>query len=148
QERIAFMLADAQISVLLTQERLRVRFSASGATIVCLDSHWLAIAEQPRQNLRNPSTAEQLAYIIYTSGSTGQPKDVQICQRSVGRLVCGVEYVQLDQNCTLLHMAPISFDAATFEVWGALLHGGRCVLFAEDLPGVQAISEVLHREAV
>ncbi len=148
-ERLAFMLEDAQISVLLTHQELLERFSKQkGIRAVCLDADWPAIARLSREPLYRETRAEQLAYVIYTSGSTGQPKGVQVQQRSIARLVCGTDYVRLDERQTLLQMAPISFDAATFELWGALLHGGRCVLFTGDLPGVQALGEVLRREAV
>jgi non-ribosomal peptide synthetase component F len=72
-----------------------------------------------------------LAYINYTSGSTGRPKGVAIPHRGVLRLVFGILYAQLDANQTILQLAPISFDAATFEIWGALLHGDDVYCFRE-----------------
>ncbi len=102
--------------------------------MICLDRDWEEIAKEPQNNPKSESTAESLAYVIYTSGSTGLPKGVEVRHRGVVRLLFGVDYVQLDRAQTFLHLAPISFDAATFEVWGALLHGGRCVLFPGKMP--------------
>ncbi len=130
-ERLAFMLADTQAPILLTQSRLMDRLPEHQAQTICLDSGWGADA-QPSRSPVSGVNADSLAYINYTSGSTGRPKGVTIPHRAVLRLVFGATYTQLDADKTLLQLASISFDAATLEIWGALLHGGRCVLF----PGV------------
>ncbi|MFF4604407.1 amino acid adenylation domain-containing protein [Streptomyces sp. NPDC001339] len=72
---------------------------------------------------------DDLAYINFTSGSTGRPKGVPIHHRGIARLVFGARYARLGEDTTLLQLAPVSFDAATFEIWGALLTGGTCVLY-------------------
>ncbi|MFA6229093.1 MAG: amino acid adenylation domain-containing protein [Rhodanobacter sp.] len=77
---------------------------------------------------------DALAYVMYTSGSTGTPKGVAIRQRSVIHLVCGVGYVTLGPETRMLHAAPLGFDASTFEIWGALLNGGRVVVHDEPMP--------------
>ena len=64
------------------------------------------------------------------------------------RLLFGVDYVQFDEAQTFLHLAPISFDAATFELWGALLHGGKCVLFPGRVPSPRELGEVLKKHRV
>src|SRR5262249_46981661 len=68
---------------------------------------------------------EHLAYIMYTSGSTGPPNGVCVPHRAILRLVVDASYVTLDSNEVVLTAAPISFDASTFEIWGALLNGAR-----------------------
>ena len=73
--------------------------------------------------------AEAIAYVNFTSGTTGDPKGVPIQHRSISRLVFGAAYAPLGENSVLLHLSPTGFDAATFEIWGALLHGGTCVLY-------------------
>ncbi|MEU7551574.1 amino acid adenylation domain-containing protein [Streptomyces sp. NPDC044571] len=70
-----------------------------------------------------------IAYVNFTSGSTGRPKGVPIRHRSIARLVFGARYADLGEHTALLQLAPVYFDAATFEIWGALLHGGTCVLY-------------------
>src|SRR5262249_23472953 len=72
---------------------------------------------------------DDIAYINFTSGSTGRPKGVPIRHRAIARLVHGARYARLDEHTTLLQLAPVAFDAATFEIWGALLLGGTCVLY-------------------
>lgn len=87
--------------------------------------------EVTAQPVTPPSVAiscEQLLYVMHTSGSTGIPKGVAVRHRGVLRLVVEPKYVQLDQNTVMLQAAPLAFDASTFEVWGALLNGGRLVV--------------------
>ncbi|MEM9487449.1 MAG: condensation domain-containing protein, partial [Cyanobacteria bacterium P01_F01_bin.116] len=76
QERLQFMLQDAQVSVLLTQASLLKKLPQQQAKLFCLDRDWLDIEHQSTQNLKTELTPENLAYVIYTSGSTGQPKGV------------------------------------------------------------------------
>src|SRR5947208_1593565 len=73
--------------------------------------------------------AESLAYVMYTSGSTGVPKGVAVTHRNVVRLVRGADYAAMDAEQTWLQFAPVSFDAATLEIWAPLLNGGRLALF-------------------
>ncbi len=148
KERLAFMLEDTQAPVLVTQERLIGLLPKQGAHVVCLDREWKEIAQECWENLVNGATAENLAYVMYTSGSTGRPKGVEVRHRSIIRLLFGVDYVFLDATRTVLHMAPISFDAATFEVWGALLHGARCVLFPERIPTPKSIGAVIRKHHI
>ncbi len=148
-ERLAFMLADAQAPVLLTQSHLVQRLPQHSAQVLCLAAGWGADA--PAQLLPPVVTvnADNLAYINYTSGSTGTPKGVTIPHRAVLRLVSGATYTRLDAHQTLLQLAPISFDAATLEIWGALLHGGRCVLFPDNgLPDPQDLGKIIRQYEV
>jgi amino acid adenylation domain-containing protein len=77
--------------------------------------------------------AENLAYVIYTSGSTGQPKGVAIPHRAVHNLVRGTNYITLEESDVVAQVSNSSFDAATFEVWGALLSGARLVIIEKDV---------------
>ena len=119
RERLAFMLQDTQAPVLLAQSQLVELLPTRDVQVVSLDPGWQAIAHESEENLPSETKAEDLAYIMYTSGSTGRPKGVEIRHRSINRLVFGVHYARLDATRRILHMAPISFDAATFELWGA-----------------------------
>ena len=149
KERLRFMLEDTQATVLLTQHRLVENFPHHSARVICLDRDWEEIVKESEETPENEVTAENLAYVIYTSGSTGKPKGVEVPHRGILRLLFGVEYVHLDATQTFLHLAPISFDAATFELWGALLHGAQCVLYpGSKIPNPNELGEVLHKHKV
>ncbi|XVQ06880.1 amino acid adenylation domain-containing protein [Spirillospora sp. CA-255316] len=91
---------------------------------------------------------DDIAYINFTSGSTGMPKGVPIRHRSIARLVHAASYARLDEHARLLQLAPISFDAATFEIWGALLRGGTCILYPSDLLRFSELKKVLETERI
>jgi amino acid adenylation domain-containing protein len=126
-ERLHFMLEDAGIAVVLTQTDWVDALETNKTKIVCLKQEWSAIAQESNENLSTPCTADQLAYVIYTSGSTGTPKGVTIPHRAVNRLVCETNYVQIQPNDRVAQVANLAFDAATFEVWGALLNGAQLI---------------------
>jgi non-ribosomal peptide synthetase component F len=91
-DRLAFMIEDTQLPVVLTQEHLLDNMPSHRGTVLCLDSEWEMIEKESDQNPENPVTAENLAYVIYTSGSTGRPKGVCVTHRGVVRVV-------RDTNC-------------------------------------------------
>ena len=142
-ERLAFMLADTQTPVLLTQRRLVEALPATAARRVCLDGDWDQIAAHRTDNPTHWVGPENLAYVIYTSGSTGQPKGVSVNHRGVVRLVKQTDYARFAAEEVFLQMAPISFDASTFEIWGALLNGARLVILPPGTPSLEEIGEAL-----
>nr|WP_081431391.1 non-ribosomal peptide synthetase [Moorena bouillonii] len=148
QERLSFILEDTQVKVLLTQEKFLESLPQHQGGIVCLDTDWQRINQANQDNLNSTASADNLAYVIYTSGSTGQPKGVEVVHRGVNRLLFGVNYVHLDATDRFLQMAPISFDASTFEIWGALLHGARCVLFPENIPTAKNLRQEIHKHGI
>jgi amino acid adenylation domain-containing protein len=148
KERLGFMLEDTHACIVLTDMVALNSLPLTGARVSCLDRDWEEIAKEPQVNPNSRSTTDSLAYVIYTSGSTGLPKGVEVRHRGVVRLLFGVDYVQLDRAQTFLHLAPISFDAATFEVWGALLHGGKCVLYPGKVSSAKELGEVLKEHGV
>ena len=145
KERLEFMLDDAKVGMVLTDAASRSSLPPTNASVICLDGDWEAVVKESQVNPMGQSTADGLAYVVYTSGSTGIPKAVEVRHRGVVRLLFGVDYVQLHSAQTILHLAPISFDAATFEVWGALLHGGKCVLFPGKVPSASELGAVLKK---
>lgn len=144
QERLAFMLNHAQVSVLLTQHRLVETLPQHGALVVCLDTDWPA--NRP-ENLDNPVsgvTDENLAYVIYTSGSTGKPKGVMIQHRS---LASYIETVSVEFNIQpgdrVLQFASLNFDVAAEEIFSCLVRGATLVLRTNSM--VTSASEFLPR---
>jgi surfactin family lipopeptide synthetase C len=137
RERVAFMLKDADIALVLTQDAFKARLPAEWAgPVIAVDTEWVSIAQTPATNLTSGATAENLAYLMYTSGSTGQPKGISIPQRAVIRLVLETNYIDLTASDRVAQTSTISFDAATFELWGALLNGAQLVI----IPKTTALS--------
>jgi len=143
-ERLSFMLEDAQVSVLLTQEKLVERLpdaipspqldgAIQNPKVVCLDNDWEAIAQESEENLSSGVTSDRLAYVIYTSGSTGKPKGVTVPHKAVNRLVCNTNYIEFAPTDKVAQVSNISFDAATFEIWGTLLHGAQLVGISREV---------------
>ena len=88
------------------------------------------------------------AYVMYTSGSTGRPKGVVIPHRGIQRLVRDQNFVEFRSDDVVLHTATISFDAATFEIWGALLNGARLVGIGDRTLSMQRIANTIDEERV
>lgn len=115
--------------------------STSQNCLLDLPVDWLkvdydaAISSADLNKLSSPAENSELpAYVIFTSGSTGTPKGVVIPHRGISRLVCNTNYVSFSADEVFLQLSSLSFDASTFEVWGALLNGGTCVLHPENGP--------------
>ena len=128
-ERLAFMLADAKPRVLVTQQRLLDRLPAQQVKVVCIDAEWDDIAVHSKDNPPPLTASDLTAYIIYTSGSTGHPKGTLVTHLNVTRLLTATESVfqfKSDDVWTLFHS--YAFDFSVWELWGALLYGGRLVV--------------------
>lgn len=91
---------------------------------------------------------DAVAYVMYTSGSTGRPKGVVVPHRAVLRLVIDNDYVDLGPDQVILQLAPLSFDASTFEIWGALLHGGTLAIVSNPHPTLEDIGQAISRLGV
>jgi amino acid adenylation domain-containing protein/FkbM family methyltransferase len=128
-ERARFILEDARAGLVVTQASLQSRVDHGRIHSILLDCDELAIGAQPASNLSVPIDPRSLAYVIYTSGSTGQPKGVGVTHRNVTRLFESttrwLTFGPADV-WTLFHSA--AFDFSVWELWGALLHGGRLVV--------------------
>jgi amino acid adenylation domain-containing protein len=133
KERLAWMLADTQTPVLLAQQRLVDRLPEHAARVVCIDTSWEAIARESEENIVSGVTAEHLAYVMYTSGSTGRPKGIGIPHRAINRLVFNTNYIEVKPGDRIALASNSAFDAATFELWGALLHGATCVNISKEV---------------
>ncbi|MEE8584259.1 MAG: non-ribosomal peptide synthase/polyketide synthase, partial [Acidobacteriota bacterium] len=147
-ERLSFMLEDSGAALVLTQQSLSGSLPSYGVWSIALDQEW-ALIEQSEGALGEPFFHPcQPAYIMYTSGSTGRPKGVSIPHRAVVRLVRNTNFARLDGAQTLLLLAPISFDASTFEIWGALLNGARLALFPAQDPTLDELSAQIEGQGV
>ncbi|WP_172844422.1 non-ribosomal peptide synthetase [Tumebacillus algifaecis] len=144
KERLAYMLSDTETTVLLTQRQIAQVFPAHDAVVLCLED----LAGQVAENPPCRATAESLAYVMYTSGSTGRPKGVAVPQRGVVRLVRDTNYLQFGPQEVFLQAAAVSFDAATLEIWGALLNGARVVLMPSGALSLEELGRVVREQAV
>ncbi len=150
-DRLDFLIADTGLRTILSDRvsRTKVPFESaiSSPRILVLDAEdpaWAQLAQS------NPDTAAgplNLAYIMYTSGSTGRPKGVMIEHRAVIRLVRNTNFVNFDREYRFLQLAPISFDASIFEIWGALLNGASLAIMPAGVPSLAALFATisLHR---
>jgi amino acid adenylation domain-containing protein len=147
-ERLAFMLADTAVPVLVTESPLADRLPPHAARIVQVDTDAAAIAAEPADAFDAGTDPESVAYVMYTSGSTGRPKGVEVPHRAIVRLVRGQDYVSIDPSDVFLQLAPASFDAATLEVWGPLLNGARLAIHPAEPPSVESIGRALAEHGV
>ncbi len=131
-ERLAFMLRDSNARLVLTGKTSNQRFIDAWADSVCLDSDWTRIEKAVDSLEVRPISGAELAYVMYTSGSTGEPKGIAVPQKAVVRLVMDCGYIRWARGDRVLQLSNASFDAATFEIWGALLNGGVLVILPRE----------------
>ncbi|HET8851594.1 MAG TPA: amino acid adenylation domain-containing protein, partial [Ktedonobacteraceae bacterium] len=146
-ERLAFMLTDAQVPVLVTQEHLTKHLPVHGLKVVCLDAEATVLAQQDKANPPPTGTADNLAYVIYTSGSTGRPKGVQILHRAVVNFLLSMrQQPGLTAEDTLLAVTTLSFDIAALEIFLPLIVGARLIVASRDVvTSGTALAEALDR---
>ncbi|HEX6289611.1 MAG TPA: amino acid adenylation domain-containing protein [Herpetosiphonaceae bacterium] len=136
QERLSLMIEDAQMPVILTQERLAAELATTQGRLLRLDTDWPAIARHPVEKPDVPVCADHLVYVIYTSGSTGRPKGVLIEHRSlVNHTQTMTQRFGCMPNDRLLQFSSLSFDGAVDSVFPVLLLGATIVM-----PSTTAIS--------
>ncbi len=138
RERLAFMIEDANVPVLLTQQKLAADLPTHQAKLVCIDSDWNLIAtgstRNPETDSTGSTTSDHLAYVIYTSGSTGKPKGVEIGQRALTNFLCSVRSEPgLTAEDVLLSVTTLSFDIAALELYLPLIAGARLVIVGRDV---------------
>jgi amino acid adenylation domain-containing protein len=150
RERLSFMLDDAKIKVLLTERRLTASLPECSVHIIELDSDGNTLARQSQDNPSNGVTPDNLAYVIYTSGSTGRAKGVLVTHANAARLFSATEgWFRFNEQdvWTLFHSC--AFDFSVWELWGALLYGGRLVVVPHLVSrSPEAFHELLSREQV
>ncbi|MGH6690928.1 MAG: non-ribosomal peptide synthetase, partial [Gammaproteobacteria bacterium] len=128
-ERMAFMLEDAQAGILVTEAALLARVPVTGARMVCVDAERAAIDRESSRNLPRRTRAEQLAYVLFTSGSTGRPKGVAIEHRNtMAFLAWAGEVFPAEERAGVLATTSICFDLSVFELFLPLCLGGAVIL--------------------
>ncbi|NJM75314.1 MAG: amino acid adenylation domain-containing protein [Acaryochloridaceae cyanobacterium RU_4_10] len=133
QERIAFMLEDSQVSVLLTVQHLVAALPTHTAKVVCLDTEWESIAQENSCNPEALAGADNLAYAIYTSGSTGKPKGVAMPHRPLVNLLTWQLQAFEVPAARTLQFTPLSFDVSFQEIFSTFSGGGTLVLVSDKI---------------
>ena len=116
---------------------------------------WLDASVADRESDADPDSMAQsaikgdtAAYVMFTSGSRGVPKGVAVPHRAIARLVRGQSFARMGPDERWLQMAPVTFDAATLEIWAPLLNGGRCIVLDDLVPSPAVLDATIRREGV
>ena len=147
-ERLALMADDAGLRVIVTRRGTAAEFPGEGRLRLFLDGDRDGLDAESVGSVGSVDSAElaesaarpdaftcpdSAAYVVYTSGSTGRPKGVVVDHRAIVRLVRESDYVRVQAGDRVAQAANASFDATTFEVWGALANGGCVVVLPRDV---------------
>ncbi|MEA5505985.1 amino acid adenylation domain-containing protein [Halotia wernerae UHCC 0503] len=144
KERQAFILQDAQTPVLLTQQHLAANLPIEKTQVICLDTDWETITQQPTDNPVSEITTLNLAYIIYTSGSTGKPKGTLIHHQGlVNYLSWCTQAYNVDQGTGTIVHSPLGFDLTITSLFSGLLVGNQVEILSED-QGIEALGNALR----
>jgi aspartate racemase len=148
-ERLALLARSAGVRLVVTGGAEEGRLPEGTADIVSFDRNRRALSSnrESAEPFDSGAGPDDLAYVLYTSGSTGSPKGVEVPHRAVARLAFGIPGVRLE-GAAVLHAAPLAFDASTFEIWGPLLNGGRCVVLPAGPFDARPLKAVLDRHRV
>jgi len=148
-EHIAYVLKDASVSAVITSTQTDALLALHGVPTIKLDGDSKIIASQPQSTPVSGATSGNLVYVMYTSGSSGKPKGVGVVHYNISRLVLNTNYVHISSSDVFLQLAPVTFDAATFEIWGALLNGAKLVLYPSDpLLDVLKLRDLIQKAGV
>ena len=150
KDRIAFILEDAKVSLLITLKSLTGSLPQHSAQVVLLDEDWHSIVEKNADDVTRNITPDNLAYVLYTSGSTGKPKGVQIQHRSLTNFLCSMQQEPgIKRDDVLLAVTTLSFDIAGLELYLPLTVGARLVLASyEEARDGRSLITKLENEGV
>ncbi|WP_353931425.1 amino acid adenylation domain-containing protein [Okeanomitos corallinicola TIOX110] len=145
-ERKAFILADTQTTILLTQQHLTHNLSTDGIKVICLDADWSNLPQQT-QNPVSATNSQHLAYVIYTSGSTGKPKGTLIPHQGLVNYLswCTQAYEVKAGTGTIVH-SPLGFDLTITSLFSPLLVGNQVEILPQG-EDVENLSHALHHHS-
>lgn len=146
-ERLSFMIEDADVKFILANSILKDRMRAIPCKCLLMETVEDEIGAFPDTNPNIQADVADPVYIMYTSGTTGTPNGVVVTHKGVIRLVKS-DYIPFSENLTFLQLAPVGFDASTFEIWGALLSGNKLVVYPDRMPEFQKLDEIIHGNKV
>jgi amino acid adenylation domain-containing protein/non-ribosomal peptide synthase protein (TIGR01720 family) len=145
KERLAFMIKDAGVRVIITDRRLRERLPDCDVEVLLADE--LPSTGTGDHLLPDVCDPDRLAYVMYTSGSTGLPKSVEVTHRGVVRLVSSGVFA-LGEDDVELQLVSLSFDPSALEIWSCLLGGGKLVLYPSRNPSLEEIGDALREHCI
>lgn len=145
--RVQALIRDTNSQAILCSSASVEHVRSAVPDALVLDTAVATAGVEPEQPMPSVS-ADDLAYVMYTSGSTGIPNGVEVPHRAVNGLVCGAGYVPFGPDYRFLALAPPVFDASTFEIWGALLHGAKLVLWPDRFPDPRALKGLLREHSI
>ena len=149
EERLRFMISDAGLNLVVSQDSLAEKLRQSDTRVICLDSQQAEISRESEASPVSTIAAENLAYVIYTSGSTGEPKGVAVTHGTVINLWASTRQMGFKQSDVWTTVHSIAFDFSVWEIWISLLHGCRLVVVPRDVTQSAAeLYELLEREQV
>ena len=146
QDRLHYMLEDTEASIVIAHPHLAGNLPVAADNLIDLSQLQHQVAPCPEPGVRVGPVAP--AYVMYTSGSTGKPKGIEVVHRNIVRLVRNTNFMTLNESVAFLQYAPISFDAATLEIWGPLLNGGRIVVAPPGQLTPEELGEVMGKGQV
>jgi amino acid adenylation domain-containing protein len=133
RERLAFMIEDTSLSLVMTKEETRERLAGLGARTICLDMEQGTIVRESQENPDSGVTAQNLAYVIFTSGSTGRPKGVMVEHGGLcNHVAVLIDRCDMQPESRLLLSASLSFDAGTAQIFRTLCAGATLQLAADE----------------
>jgi amino acid adenylation domain-containing protein len=130
--RLLEMIEESCLSLVIAKARPVDAIICGRVRLLYLNEEEKHIAAGETDDIQVEVPKDSLAYVMFTSGSTGRPKAIGVSHRAICRLVCGTDYIQISPSDRIAQCSNVSFDASTFEVWGALLNGACSILFPTD----------------
>lgn len=148
ETRIADVVRDANVRFVLTRRGLRAQLLKHEVEALVLEDEWEVSESTAPWATAIETRPDSLAYVMFTSGTTGRPKGVCVTHRNIVRLVRNTNYARFGPDEVILQFAPLAFDASTFEIWGALLNGGRLVAYPHRVPMARELAEALDEHGI